>query len=206
MSLTAADYFRRLFDFYPVAYDESPLLYRILNKARQDVADNFCLKKSTHSSVNKYARWFDRPTWYLYTTWYILGNAPFTNVSRVWRVYYVNPDKSYVKRLDQVTYDDIMKDVEPIGYIYDQIEKTISIVPATWNHQKNEYIDILYTPLVSQMHNLYDQEDLIPDELLDCVALRMAYMLAMNDMQFVLAEFFNNQWKMELFRSVRARG
>jgi len=206
MSLTAADYFRRLFDFYPVAYDESHLLYRILNKARQDVADNFCLKKSTHSSVNKYARWFDRPVWTQYTTWYIIGNAPLTNISRVWRVYYVNPDRDYVKKLDQVTYDDIVKDVEPVGYIYDQVEKTISIIPSTWNHQENEYIDILYTPLVSQMYSLYDQEDFIPDELLDCVALRMAYMLAMNDMQFVLAEFFNNQWKMELFRSVRARG
>jgi len=206
MSLTAADYFRRLFDFYPVAYDESPLLYRILNKARQDVADNFCISRSSHSSKTKYARWFDRPKWTQYTTWYLLGNAPITNISRVWRVFYVNPDRDYVKQLKQVTYDDVMRDIEPIGYVFSQIDKSIKIVPADWNYQDNEYFDIIYTPLVSPINSLYDQEDIIPDELLDCVAIRMAQMLAMNDMQYTLAEFLNNQWKMELFRSVRARG
>jgi len=206
MSLTAADYFRRLFDFYPVAYDESPFLYRILNKARQDVADNFCISRSSYSSKSKYARWFDRPKWTQYTTWYLLGNAPIMNISRVWRVFYINPDRDYVKQLKQVTYDDVMKDIEPIGYVFNQIDKSIKIVPSDWNHQDNEYFDIIYTPLVSPISSLYDQEDIIPGELLDCVALRMAQMLAMNDMQHTLAMFFDEQWKMELFRSVRARG
>ena len=185
MSLTAADYFRRLFDFYPVAYDESPLLYRILNKARQDVADNFCLKNNITFSN---------------------GSTFNLDASRVWRVFYIIPSKSYIKQLEQYGYYNELKANEPEGYLYNYAYKLLSIIPQTWNNQTDEYFDVLYTPVLSQMNSLSDVESFIPDVFLDCVALRMAQMLAINDMQHNLAMFFDNQWRMELARSVRARG
>jgi hypothetical protein len=185
MSLTAADYFRRLFDFYPVAYDESPLLYRILNKARQDVADNFCLVNNTTFSI---------------------GSSLNLYASRVWRVFYIVPSKGYIKQLPQYGYYNELRAHEPEGYIYNYAYRILSIVPQTWNNQNGEYFDILYTPILSQMNSLSDEEIFIPDVFRDCVALRMAYMLAINDMQHNLAMFFDNQWRLELARSVRARG
>lgn len=193
MPVTAQDYFRIVFDIYPVAWDESPFLYRILNKSREEVA----------LDVNYNEK-------YRYT---FLTNVPISRLFlltpflKVYRVAYVLKEGQRVfldrKGADYI-YETKIKPRFPIYYIIEN-NKTIAFIPPNYNAKKDDVIEVIYCPFIPELNTLTSVDTVLSDEFKYLVALRVVMKLAINDQQYQLYDFFRTQYLLELGRLTRGR-
>lgn len=193
MPVTAQDYFRIVFDIYPVAWDESPFLYRCLNKSREEVAlDVNYHQLYTHTFTSS------EPVPKL-----TLPN-PFL---RVYRVAYVLNDgkRLFLERKGlNYLYDCKLNLRYPLYYVVAS-NREVAFVPTQYNAQKDDKVEVYYCPTLPEMRYLADVDTVLSDEFRYLVAWRVVMKLAINDTQYQLYDFFRTQYLLELGRFLRGR-
>ncbi|MCC6026915.1 MAG: hypothetical protein LM575_08130 [Caldimicrobium sp.] len=218
---TAQEYFQRVFDRYPVAWDEGPFLYRQLNFARNQVAlDCDVVKKVVYPAktdiiilsqpflaVRKvyYKKGGDYPVymfWSRFKTWLELtqitkGKWHIDNVSSKFVF-------SYELKYKATPFSPFPKWSEFPTNFYVIYPNRIQILPPSFVKDINSCFEIYYVPKCQDMTSLTDIETDLPEQLAELVVLQVCMRLAENDLQYAVKQYFENEYKLQLLKVPKA--
>jgi|GEM_PF-6119238 len=185
---TALEYFQRVFDRYPVAWDEGPFLYRQLNFAR-----------------NQVARDCDIITIFQHTADTDIVYLPRAFLA-VRKVYLKTNDSSimYALRYKAVPYSPVTEwQSWPVNY-YLVYPNEVHILPSNFEKRIDWYFEIHYVPKCQDMSKLSDEEQDLPEQVFELVVLQVCMRLAENDLQYAAKQYFENEYKLLLLKIPRA--
>lgn len=178
MTITAADYLRRAFDRYPVAWDENPFIYRTLNFSRNKVALDLDITTEETFDLT------DKP-------FYVELSNPFLAVRRV---YLVGDVYQYKLTRKPSIFEPYQINTKPLHYVLKAPQK-IFLIPQQYRID-NEKLKVVYVPFLTDLNKLDDVENYLPDIVLELVALQVCIRLAENDLQYGLKAYFENEYKL----------
>ncbi len=190
---TAQEYFQITFDIYPVAWDESPFLYRSLNQARKEVALDVNLKAV--EEIQPYN---------LTDKFFLTTSRPFLKIYFVvywWRGNY----KLYLKPF---THNPLPIKSLRLSYplAYEPLNsKNILLHPTNYNPSPLDTVVIHYCPMPTDLNYLAMADPDLDDIYKYLVAWKLAQFLAINDAQYHLVEFFRTQYALERMRLLGVR-
>lgn len=185
---TAQEYFQRVFDRYPVAWDEGPFLYRQLNFARNQVALDCDVVKKISTPAN---------------TDVIILDRPFLAVRRI---YYRKKDNefTYALKYKSTAFNPTKKwSYFPTNY-YLVYPNRIYILPSDFEKTNDDVFEIYYVPKCQDMSSLSDIENDLPEQLAELVVLQVCIRLAENDLQYAVKQYFENEYKLQLLKVPKA--
>lgn len=185
---TAQEYFQRVFDRYPVAWDEGPFLYRQLNFARNQVALDCDVVKKISTPAN---------------TDVIILDRPFLAVRRI---YYRKKDNefTYALKYKPTAFNPTKKwSYSPTNY-YLVYPNRIYILPSDFEKTNDDVFEIYYVPKCQDMSSLLDIENDLPEQLAELVVLQVCMRLAENDLQYAVKQYFENEYKLQLLKVPKA--
>ena len=189
---TAQEYFQITFDIYPVAWDESPFLYRSLNQARKEVALDVNLKAveeiQPYNLANKTV---------------LTTSKPFLKIYRVfywWR-------GNYKLLLKPFTHNPLPVKFFPLFYpiAYEPVNSTTINLYPEYRPLPSDKIEIHYCPVLTDLNYLAMVDPDLDDIYKYLVAWKLAQFLAINDAQYHLVEFFRTQYALERMRLLGVR-
>jgi hypothetical protein len=185
---TALEYFQRVFDRYPVAWDEGPFLYRQLNFARNQVALDCDVVRRIEQAANQHIIYLDRP------------------FLAVRKIYFRKSDLSFAYELKYKAtpfYPTKKWSNLPTNY-YLVYPNQIHILPFEFDHKINGVFEIYYIPKCQDMKSLTDEERDLPEQLSELVVLQVCMRLAENDLQYAVKQYFENEYKLLLLKVPKA--
>jgi hypothetical protein len=185
---TAQEYFQRVFDRYPVAWDEGPFLYRQLNFARNQVALDCDVVKKLVVPAD---------------TNVISLTRPFLAVRKI---YYKKSDAdfSYELKYKATAFSPFSKWSNLPTNFYLIYPNQIQILPVNFTTNANDYFEIYYVPKCQDMSSLADVEADLPEQLSELVVLQVCMRLAENDLQYAVKQYFENEYKLQLLKVPKA--
>lgn len=188
MAITARDYFRLAFDVFRVAWDEQPFLYRILNKAREDVAITINLRET-------YVHTFEQSE--------PVDIITLPGFLKIYRVFYVlNNGVTCLLAQASEDYSSGRSSYRtPLWYKIDG--SSIVLLPDNYKALAGDSIEIVYCPTLTPLETLDDEETMLDPRYKYMVAYRAAEMLAINLAQYQLSEFFRRQYAIEAMKFVK---
>jgi hypothetical protein len=185
---TAQEYFQRVFDRYPVAWDEGPFLYRQLNFARNQVALDCDVVRRIQQAANQHIIYLDR------------------SFLAVRKIYFRKSDLSFVYELKYKAtpfYPTAKWSNLPTNY-YLVYPNQIHILPFEFDHSIDGVFEIFYVPKCEDMISLTDVERDLPEQLSELVVLQVCMRLAENDLQYAVKQYFENEYKLQLLKVPKA--
>jgi len=185
---TALEYFQRVFDRYPVAWDEGPFLYRQLNFARNQVARDCDITIVYQQIAEAEVIYLPRP------------------FLAVRRVYLKSNDSSiiYALKYKAIPYCPISEwQSWPLNY-YLVYPNEIHILPSNFEKRMDRFFEIHYVPKCQDMSNLSDEEQDLPEQVFELVVLQVCMRLAENDLQYATKQYFENEYKLLLLKIPKA--
>jgi len=185
---TAQEYFQRVFDRYPVAWDEGPFLYRQLNFARNQVALDCDVVKKFSIPANIDVITLPRPFLAVRRVYYQKKGNEFTYALK-YKATAFNPTKKW---------SDF-----PTNY-YLVYPNRIFILPTDFKKTSEDKFEIYYVPKCQDMWNLGDVEADLPEQLAELVVLQVCMRLAENDLQYAVKQYFENEYKLQLLKVPKA--
>jgi len=185
---TAQEYFQRVFDRYPVAWDEGPFLYRQLNFARNQVALDCDVVKKISTPANTDIITLDRPFLAVRRIYYRKKDNEFTYILK-YKATAFNPTKKW--------------SYFPTNY-YLVYPNRIYILPTDFEKTNDDVFEIYYVPKCQDMNSLSDVEADLPEQLSELVVLQVCMRLAENDLQYAVKQYFENEYKLQLLKVSKA--
>lgn len=218
---TAKEYFQRVFDRYPVAWNEGPFLYRQLNFARNQVALDCDVVKKVVVTANTDVIILDRSflsvrkvyykkstsypvyiIWNIFKTWSewtLLTKGKWYDVKFPYSFAF-----SYELKYKSTPFSPFPKWSNlPTNY-YLVYPNRIQILPSDFTREKYDFFEIYYVPKCQDMSSLTDIETDLPEQLAELVVLQVCMRLAENDLQYAVKQYFENEYKLLLLKVPKA--
>jgi hypothetical protein len=186
MAITAQNYFQLAFDKYPIAWDESPFLYRALNFARRKVALDLNITTREEFDLST------KPT----------SLTLSQNFLSVKRVYFKAKNYSFLMTRKPNNFQPFKYFWKPVNYVL-KAPNTILLLPTDYYYSDGDKIIVDYVPWLSELTSLSAEENYLPEIAIEPVALQICAKLAENDLQYGAKAYFENEYKLKIMELIR---
>jgi len=186
MAITAQNYFQLAFDKYPIAWDESPFLYRALNFARRKVALDLNITTREEFDLST------KPT----------SLTLSQNFLSVKRVYFKAKNFGFPMTRKPNFFQPFKYFGKPTNYVLKAPNK-ILLLPMDYYYNDGDKIIVDYVPWLSDLTSLSAEENYLPETAIELVALQICAKLAENDLQYGAKAYFETEYKLKIMELVK---